>query len=49
MTDRRYLRARDMSSPAKAVAKRDRIISDWHYLQVQTALGLNLMVTRSAI
>jgi hypothetical protein len=38
-TTRAYLRARDLSTPAKAVAKRDRIISEWTTLQVQTALG----------
>jgi hypothetical protein len=39
MTARAYLRARDLATPVKAVAKRDRIIADWSALRVQTALG----------
>ena len=35
-----YLRARDMAHPAKAVAKRDKLIADWSALKVQTALGV---------
>ena len=40
MTERAYLRARDLASPAKAVARRDQVIADWSTLRVQTALGV---------
>lgn len=39
MTERAYLRARDLATPTKAVVKRDRVIADWTALRVQTALG----------
>ncbi len=39
MTDRAFLRARDLADPAKAVRKRDEILFDWTSVKVRTALG----------
>lgn len=39
MTDRAFLRARDLADPAKAVRKRDELLFDWSAIKVRTALG----------